>query len=60
MNESQTQTDSKGKSSIDIINQINEFKENPKSYLDKVQIPENSEHKKEFEEFINTLMQCQH
>ena len=55
MQASQSQTDSKKDSSIDIINQINQFREKPQSYLNKDQFPENSEKKKEYKEFINKL-----
>ena len=45
MKESQSQVDYKKDSSIDRINQIKQFRENPKFYLDKVHFPENRKKK---------------
>jgi len=45
MKESQSQADNKKDSSIDRINQIKQFRENPKFYLDKVNSPKNRKKK---------------
>ena len=52
-----SKADSEDESFVEIVNQIKQFREDPKSFLDKVGFTKKAKKIKEYKEYINTLEQ---